>query len=337
MKVFLFDKTLETGVIPNNWKQANINAFYKGNGSSNDVLNYRPISVTLCFSKIIEKIVFKYLYNYLLENSIITKHKLDLHLVLQQLINSCLYLMKLLVIWTRVRNLDLFSMSKAFDRVWHKGLIHKLRSYGIDGNLLLWFENYLKDRLQRVSTEGYHSQFRTINTGEPQGSILGPLLCLLYIYDITDNVSTNIKLFADDTSLYVIIDKNPVQAAQDLSNDLVNISEWAYIWDINFNTNKTKSVVFSRKHNNVQPPISFQNNQITDSKTYKHLGLTFTDDASWKPHKQIIYEKTYNRLNILRYIKSKVGRKSLINIYIAFIRPILEYADIVWDNCTLQY
>lgn len=191
--------------------------------------------------------------------------------------------------------------------------------------------------MQRVSTEGYHSQFRTINAGVPQGSILGPHLFLLYINDITENVSTNIKLFADDTSLYVIVDKNPVEAAHELTKDLENISGWAHIWDINFNPTKTKSVLFSRKHNNAQPAITFQNNQITNSKTHKHLGLTFTDDASWNQHIQTIYEKAYKRLNILRYIKTKISRRSLIKIYIAFIRPILEYADIVWDNCTLQY
>lgn len=145
------------------------------------------------------------------------------------------------------------DISKAFDRVWHKGLLHKLQMYGINGNLLLWFDNYLSDRLQRVTTEGYYSQFKVVNAGVPQGSVLGPLLFLLYINDITDNLSTNIKLFADDTSLYVIIDENPAQAAQALTTDLSNISEWAKTWDIKFNPNKTKSVLFSRKHNKNSP------------------------------------------------------------------------------------
>jgi len=285
-----------------------------------------------------EKIVFKNLYNYLIENSILTKHQSGF-IPGDSTVNQLLFIYNEIV-----SNMDqgkelrfiFCDISKAFDRVWHKGLLHKLKMYGIDGNLLLWFENYLSDRLQRVTTEGYHSQFKGINAGVPQGSVLGPLLFLLYINDITDNVSTNIKLFADDTSLYVIIDENPAHAAQVLTNDLSNIGEWAGIWDIKFNPTKTKSVIFSRKHNKHHPPITFQNSQITDSTAHTHLGLTLKDDASWKQHILNIYEKAYSRLNILRYIKTKVNRKSLIKIYIAFIRPILEYADIVWDNCTQQ-
>ncbi|PJE77413.1 hypothetical protein CI610_03664 [invertebrate metagenome] len=228
------------------------------------------------------------------------------------------------------------DISKAFDRVWHQGLLQKLKNYGIDGNLLVWIQSYLTDRLQRVSTEGYFSQFKVINAGVPQGSVLGPLLFLLYINDITENVNTNIKLFADDTSLYIIIDENPAQAAQALTSDLTNISEWANIWDIKFNPNKTKSVIFSRKQDTNHPTLTFQNSQITDTTSHTHLGLTLKDDASWRQHIQNIYEKAYSRLNILRYIKTKVNRKTLIKIYTAFIRPILEYADIVWDNCTQQ-
>ncbi|PJE77770.1 hypothetical protein CI610_03303 [invertebrate metagenome] len=285
-----------------------------------------------------EKIIFKYLFNYLIENSILTKHQ-------SGFIPGDSTVNQLLFIYNEISsNMDkgkelrfiFCDVSKAFDRVWHEGLIQKLKMYGIDGNLLLWFQNYLSDRIQRVSTEGYHSQFKVVNAGVPQGSVLGPLLFLLYINDITDNVSTNIKLFADDTSLYVIIDDNPAQAAQALADDLSNIGEWAGIWDIKFNPNKTKSVIFSRKHNKNHPPVTFQNRQITDTAVHKHLGLTLQEDATWKEHILNIYRKAYSRLNILRYIKFKVNRKSLIKIYTAFIRPILEYADIIWDNCTHQ-
>ena len=141
--------------------------------------------------------------------------------------------------------------------------------------------NYDYDILQRVCTDGYHSQFKVVNAGVPQGSVLGPLLFLIYINDITDNISTKIKLFADDTSLYVITDDNPAQAAQALTNDLSNISEWAGIWDIKFNPNKARLVLFSRKHNKTHPPITLQNSQITDTASHEHFGIALQEDTTW--------------------------------------------------------
>ena len=140
------------------------------------------------------------------------------------------------------------DISKAFDRVWHKGLLFKLNSVGITGSLLQWFTDYLDNRKQRVVITGVCSDWSLVKAGVPQGSILGPLLFLLYINDIVENINSSVRLFADDTSLYIIVD-NPTQAAYQLNSDLLKIHQWATKWLVTFNPSKSESVIFSRKRN----------------------------------------------------------------------------------------
>ena len=118
------------------------------------------------------------------------------------------------------------DISKAFDRVWHKGLLFKLQSFGISGSLLQWFTDYLCNRKQRVVIPGVSSNWSSVEAGVPQGSILGPLLFLLYINDIVENINSSIRLFADDTTLYISVD-NPLHAANQLNSDLSKIHQWA--------------------------------------------------------------------------------------------------------------
>ena len=138
------------------------------------------------------------------------------------------------------------DISKAFNRVWHKGLLYKLSSNGISGPLLQWFTDYLSNRKQRVVLPGSASNWTAIKAGVPQGSILGPLLFLVYINDIVENIHSSIRLFADDTSLYIIVD-DPVDAAYHLNNDLLKIHEWAKQWLVKFNPAKSESMIFFTK------------------------------------------------------------------------------------------
>ena len=141
------------------------------------------------------------------------------------------------------------DISKAFDKVWHKGLIYKLRQYGFSGNLLALLTDFLSNRKQRVVLNGQHSSWADIKAGVPQGSILGPLLFLVYINDLTENLHSNPKLFADDTSLFSIVADEALSNSY-LNDDLKKINDWAYKWKMSFNPDSTKpahEVVFSRK------------------------------------------------------------------------------------------
>ena len=140
------------------------------------------------------------------------------------------------------------DISKAFERVWHRGLLFKLHSVVFSGSLLQWFTDYLHNRKQRVVIPGVTSNWSSVEAGVPQGSILDPLLFLLYINDIVESINSSIRLFADDTTLYIIVD-NPLHAANQLNFDLSKIHQWATNWLVTFNQSKSESIIFSRKRN----------------------------------------------------------------------------------------
>ena len=147
------------------------------------------------------------------------------------------------------------DISKAFDKVWHRGLLAKLRASGISGRLLDWITDYLKDRLQRVVINGQCSNWTEIKAGVPQGSVLGPLLFLLYINDIVNVVrNCHIKLFADDTCLYIEVDDRE-EAAAALNGDLHEIDSWAKRWLVTFSAAKTKSLIISNKRDRLDQVI----------------------------------------------------------------------------------
>ena len=194
----------------------------------------------------------------------------------------------------------------------------------------------MSDRKQRVVLPGAESKWNEIRAGVPQGSILGPLLFLLFINDIVKDIGCNIRLFADDTSLFLVVE-NPDTAAELLNLDLDKIMAWAKRWLVRFNPVKTEAFLASRKVlKPIHLPLLMDGTQILEVDSHKHLGIIFQKDLSW--HKHIVYvkDKAWSRVNAMRKLKFDFDRKSLETIYTTFIRPILEYADTVWDNCT-QY
>ena len=167
-------------------------------------------------------------------------------------------------------------------------------------------------------------------------SILGPLLFLLYINNIVKDIGSNIRLCADDMSLYIIIENSEV-AADILNTDLAKVAAWAKTWLVTFNALKL-SLLISRKHNNqaLNPPVYMQDQPVKTVDVHKHLGLYFSKDCSWSKQIEYISEKAWARVNMMRKFKFDLDRKSLDIIYTSFIRPLLEYGSGVWDKYTLQ-
>ena len=157
------------------------------------------------------------------------------------------------------------NMPKAFSKVWHKGLIFKLKQNGIWGNLSSTLTDFLEVRKQRVVLNGQLSSWPNIETGVPQGSILGPLLFSIYINDLSDGLTTNARLFADDVSLFFVVD-NINLSATNLNSDLTKINDWANQWKMTFNLDPNKQaqeVIFSGKINKItHPPLNFKNNSV---------------------------------------------------------------------------
>ena len=180
--------------------------------------------------------------------------------------------------------MNFLDISKAFDKVWHEGLIFKLETIGISGNLLNLFESFLSDRQQRVVLNGQHSKWAPVLAGVPQGSILGPLLFLIYINDLPNNLESLAKLFADDTSLFSTV-YDPHKSAKLLNDDLLKISDWAYKWKMLFNPDVTKQaqeVIFSHKSKKVDHPVVYFNNApVAKASCQKHLGMHLDEKLSF--------------------------------------------------------
>ena len=226
------------------------------------------------------------------------------------------------------------DISKAFDKVWHAGLLFKLKKNGITGDLLDWFSNYLDNRQQRVIIQGQSSSWGTIKADVPQGSVLGSLMFLIFINDIVDVVRSKIKLFADDTTLYIDVD-NPIAAAKTINSDLSSLHQWSRDWLITFNALKTDSMLVTRKSSTTDhPPISFQGHVLQDTNNHKHLGITLRSDLRWSDHISDITNKASKLVGIMKSLKYILDRPILETIYISFVRPILEYASPVWSGCT---
>ena len=228
-----------------------------------------------------------------------------------------------------------FDISKAFDKAWHKGILCKLKNYGVAGKLFDWFKDYLSNRRQRVVLSNVKSSLGFLSAGVPQGSILGPLLFLIYFNDIVQDLQSNVNLFADDTSLYLVIE-NPQIAAQQLQSDINTITTWANRWLVTFNPSKSESMIISRKRNTYHPSLQMLNKTIPEVNDHKHLGVFLSKNCQWHSHIEYITEKAWKRVNIMRKLKYTLDRKSLEIIFISFIRPIIEYADVVWGNA-FQY
>ena len=332
----IFNKSLHQGIFPTQWKYANVIPIYK---SKETFLpsNYRPVSLLSTISKVFERCVFKYLNNYLLLNEIIETNQSAFTAgdgTVNQLITIHDDICKLLDDGNDVQMI-FFDISKAFDRVWHNGLLFKLEHIGICGNLIDWFKNYLSGRKQRVVIRGQSSTFLEVKSGVPQGSVLGPILFLIYINDITSGITSNKKLYADDTSLYYPIMKNREhECYQVIKRDLHYIEAWGKQWKVNFNPLKTERLLMSRKDNiNIfHCDLFFQGEMIKIVDDHKHIGLTYSSNCTWKTHLNNIHSTASKRIDILKTLKWKLNRRSLEILYVSFVRPLFEYADVVWDS-----
>ena len=226
-----------------------------------NVANYRPNSLIHSVVKAFEKATHKHVHNFILANQIFTPFQpgvMPAFMPRDSMVNQ------LTGIYNTFRHaLDegkevpvvFCDISKAFDRVkvWHRGILANLYHYGITGNFHRWFVSYLSNRFQRVTYLGGISDWFKILAGVPQGSILGPLLFLLFINDIVREINSNIRLFADDNTIYIIVDFSD-SAAQILNIEFDRIAHWAAMWLVNFNPNKNEAMLISRKIHRINHP-----------------------------------------------------------------------------------
>lgn len=238
-----------------------------------------------------------------------------------------------------VRNLDqksqtdmiILDFSKAFDTVPHKRLIEKLKSYNIDETTIKWIQSWLSARSQTVVVDGQQSRPSNVISGVPQGTVLGPLLFLLYINDIALTTDATIKLFADDCILFRKV-HSPNDCRQ-LQDDLDKLVDWSEKWLMNFNVRKCVTMTLTKNKSIVRPsvPYNIRSQPLDQVKEAKYLGITISSDLSWKPHICEITNKASNTLAFLRRNFSRTKPAIKEKLYTTLVRPQMEYASAVWD------
>ena len=327
----LFNYSLTCGVFPKNWKIANVTPLFK-KGDRSVLSSYRPISLLSCLSKVFERVVADLLVEHLKRNNLISNKQAGF-VPGDSTINQLIILTD--TILTAFENgkeahAVFLDISKAFDRVWHRGLIHKLKSFGINGTLLEWFTSYLIGRKQRVVINGASSDYLYIQAGVPQGSVLGPILFIMYINDLSNEIVSDLFLFADDGTLVDVFSDNRL-SIQKLNMDLLQIEKWSKIWLVNFNALKTVAMTFSCKRiPSCADGLRFFNQAIKTVTSHKHLGIFLNHRLDWQTHFEFITSKCLKRLNLLRRIKKRIPREALRTLYITMIRSIMEYGLVIF-------
>ena len=331
----IFQKSIDSGKVPSDWKKANVSPIFK-KGERHKPSNYRPVSLTCICSKLLEHIVTKHLLNHLehhhilydLQHGFRSKRSTE-----TQLISFTQDVMKTLKAGNQT-DVIIMDFAKAFDKVSHWRLVIKLRNYGITGSLNKWVEDFLHQRSQRVVCHGEHSEWAPVLSGVPQGSVIGPLLFLIYINDLPEDLRARVRLFADDTIVYMTI-SNPSDAAS-LQQDLNKLASWETKWQMKFHPDKCSVLRISRKET---PQIHNYElyGHILDSETdSKYLGVTINSKLCWNNHIDNICNKANSSLGFLRR-NLQISQQSIkANAYTTLVRPQLEYAAAVWDPYTKE-
>ena len=334
----IFQSSLDSCIFPEMWKKANVIPVYKNKGDKSVVKNYRPVSLLPIFGKLFEKCLFDTIYSYFEDNNLFSSCQSGFRKgdsCISQLLSITHDIFKGFDSTPLLDTRGIFlDISKAFDRVWHEGLVFKLKSYGISGSLLLLLQSFLSERFQRVALDGQSSEWTGISAGVPQGSILGPFFFLIYINDLPDEIISKIKIFADDSSIFSLI-VDQLRCSIELNSDMLKISEWAHQWKMSFNPDPSKQAVevyFSRKLNLPDPPqIFFNNTAIAVQDHQKHLGLFLDKKLSFDYHLSGKISKANQGIGLINRLREFLPRDSLLTIFKAHVRPHLDYGDIVYD------
>ncbi len=339
----IINQSLLSGIVPKDMKIAKVVPIYKSADPS-IINNYRPVSLLPAFSKILEKIVYYKLMNFLTAKKILYKHQYGFR-PKHSTIHPIIHLLNHCATSSSKPNSELTlavlcDLSKAFDVINHNILFRKLNNYGIRGIANKWFRSYLSDRQQFVTFEGNISHMLPVEIGVPQGSILGPLLYLIYVNDIGNSCRGNILSFADDTTLYTSHSKlaELYANANRQTNDLY---QWFCSNRLSLNPNKTKYIVIRPKHikhDLTQYSIHVGNIELGRigndcyEKSTKFLGMYLDENLTWKRHITEVSKKVSRALFSIKQVKHVLPLASLRTLYFALIHPHLSYGLTAWGN-----
>ena len=324
----IFQMSLETGIVPEDWRTAHVVPLFK-KGSKSKPSNYRPVSLTSVVGKLMEKILRDNIYKHLDKQGLIRNSQ---HGFMPG--RSCLT--NLLEFFEEVtREIDegkavdvvYMDFSKAFDKVPHGRLVKKVQLLGINAGIARWIQQWLNGRSQRVMVDGCLSGWRQVTSGVPQGSVLGPLLFVMYINDLDEGVVNWISKYADDTKIGGVVDNE--EDFQSLQSDLGQLEKWAERWQMEFNADKCEVLHLGRTNQNRTYMVNGR--ELKNTVEQRDLGITVHSSLKVESHIDRVVKKAFG---MLAFINQSIEYRSwdvMLKLYKALVRPNLEYGVQFWS------
>ena len=331
----LYNLSLKEGKLPDDWRESNITALHK-KGSKASVNNYRPISLTSIMCKTLESVIRDHIMDHFIKNKLFSKKQFGFI----KSRSTVLQLLNVLDLWTSSLEeggyVDAIytDFEKAFDKVPHNRLLAKLKTYGICDDIIAWIRDFLCNRRQRVKINGKFSSWHKVFSGIPQGSVLGPLLFVIYINDLVEECEgyADIFLFADDAKLFkhikTVADHIILQQACD------RLCNWADRWLLPLNASKCILLRIGNVGENNDDSYNIQvKNVVTNLKTVtstKDLGVIVDENLNFKEHTNTKINKAYSMLGIINRNFKHTDKDTFVNLYKTIVRSHLDYAISVW-------
>lgn len=325
----LFECSFNRRHVPEEWRYANISAIFK-KGDRSEPSNYRPVSLTCIICKIMESIIRESMIRHMKKHRMFSKKQFGF--ISGR--STVLQLLKVLDRWTETMDeghaIDVAycDFMKAFDKVPHRRLMEKVKSYNFGDGYVEWITMFLSGRKQRVVVNGEESECREVLSGVPQGSVLGPLLFVVYINDLPDVLENNseVYLYADDTKIFRRIEEQ--EDCRKLQDDIRALKTWSEKWLLKFHPSKCKVMRIGRSE---VPEEHYVMDEIMESVVAeKDLGVIIDSDLSFEKHASEKINKANSIVGLIRRTFVSLDEVIFRSLFTALIRPILEYANQVW-------
>ena len=342
----LLNHCLSTQIFPNAWKIAKVTPVFKGNGSRNEKNNYRPISVLPILSKVLEKHICEYLVNFLKENDLFhplqsgfrESHSTETALI--RLVDQLLFNLDN----DKATGLVFIDYKKAFDLIDHNLLLSKLKALGVGESSLPLFRDYLSGRRQYVNIDGHHSTQRALTLGVPQGSILGPILFLVFINDLPATLQHSVAdIYADDTTISYSTHYTtaPNDISVGLQTDIDEILNWSADNRMILNETKTKSMLvtgkrLAKKMEQSTLQLNVNSTELEQVNSHKLLGVTIDSQLTFDQHVENLCTKLSQRIAVLRKIRRFLPIDQRKLYYNAMIKQTMLYASTIWTSCSAE-
>ena len=333
---FIYQQSLDQGEVPHDWREANVSPVFK-KGDKGQAVNYRPVSLTSIVCKVLEHIIVSCALDHLDHHNILvdcqhgfrSRRSCDTQLIITS------HDLAISLHNRKQVDMAILDFSKAFDKVAHQRLLQRLDYYGIRSNTQAWIKSFLSNRSQRVVVDGVASDSGPVLSGVPQGTVLGPLLFLLYINNITQGISSKMRLFADDCLVYREISSDQDTIA--LQHDLNTLMDWGKTWLMAFNIDKCHimRVTLARKKRIVHD-YTMGGSLLHVAENSPYLGVNINNKLSWNEHVDKITAKARRTLGFLRRNLQGCPKKIKEQAYTSLVRPPLEYCCPIWDPHTIK-